>query len=499
MAPKRGHDSLLDPAFKRLRLVEGSAPCSGDIYFNSLSDEVVLLIFSNLLDFRDLVVCNQVDKHWATLSDDNSLWKRLFLRDNPSQRLRGGSRCFSPRWVMEAGPLGREIKPLPSKLKQTVLYAYEQVEPELADGCAVESIAGNIDGRPRISATSCGSASQNLVVAGETIISAVGLDLMISCSGKSPHRIPSSNQIACIALDHSTITSQVSALHAAVDIRVACLYNTGAFMVLSIPDHNPERTSILHSVQPAARSTGSGAREAVYKHPLVISISLDSELAIWDLRSPTRPIHKLLSYISFPPLSLSLSSTSNTWKLLVAHCAPVYPSHWLPAASEITLEEEAGRFRVVGSRKTPSLAASSGWVTEQESREMEIEWSKKLGRVEIMETDGKFLVIAGVDSVLQLYRVYYKPKFRLSYVSTLTGHTFGIDTLTVTDGRCVSVGKDGKLRIWDLEGGWASQVTTAFELQNTETPKMRGLAFDERRVVILDSVTGALQIWRFDL
>lgn len=119
MAPKRGHHSLLEPSHKRLRATAGSISCSSALHFNSLSDEVVLLIFSNLSDFRDLVKCNQVDRHWAVLADDNTLWKRLFLRDNPSQRLRGGSRRYSPRWVMEAGPLGREIKPLPSRVTRS--------------------------------------------------------------------------------------------------------------------------------------------------------------------------------------------------------------------------------------------------------------------------------------------------------------------------------------------------------------------------------------------
>lgn len=115
MSFKRAHQASQERPSKRLKAPGGPIPTADDIQFNSaFSDELVLLIFS-YLPFQDLCVVQSVDNHWARLASDNSLWKRLFLTDHPSQRLRG-SRGFSSRWVMQAG---REIKTLPARLKNT--------------------------------------------------------------------------------------------------------------------------------------------------------------------------------------------------------------------------------------------------------------------------------------------------------------------------------------------------------------------------------------------
>ncbi|KAG8875035.1 hypothetical protein FRB97_005483 [Tulasnella sp. 331] len=498
MAPKRGLDSLLEPFHKRLKASAGLISHSVASDFTILSDEVVLLIFSNLMDFRDLVICSQGPPKSAAARGFKTFLSEMGGGIRPARKgdqaityegeaKLGTDRVSAFQVDVQVNNIALAIRP---RFSRTALNSSSHVPPSRLSRnwrigrCIRESIPGGFGDRS--TSRHCTFRSQNLVVAGEAIISTFGPDLVITRLDESPHRIHSSQEIACIALDHSTTTNTSPAHHTA-DTRVACFLIDGSFTVYSVPDSNLARTSVLHSLQSPSRSNANEAREAVYKHPLVITISADSELAIWDVRTPPRPIYRLRSYTSFPPLSLSLSSTANAWKLLVAHCAPVYPSHWLPSASELTLVEEAGRFKVTGSRKTPSLAASTGWIDEQECREMELEWSRKLGRVEIVETDGKFLVVAGVDNVLQIYRIHYKPQFRLSYIGTLNGHTFGVSALKVADGRCVSVGKEGTLRIWDLEAGWTSEVVDAIARPDGNLPNIRGLAFDERRAIAMDA------------
>ena len=41
----------------------------------------------------------------------------------------------------------------------------------------------------------------------------------------------------------------------------------------------------------------------------------------------------------------------------------------------------------------------------------------------------------------------------MHYSHSLYGHTAGIAALRVADGRCVSVGREGGLWVWDLEAG----------------------------------------------
>lgn len=125
MASKRSRTPLDDGRLdaKRVRTAGHRRGYSAKLNFNvCFSDELVLHIFS-YLSYQHLCTIQEVHSHWARLAGDNTLWKQLFLIDHPSQRLRG-SRGFSSRWVSEFGPLGREIKPLPARLK----LAENQVE-----------------------------------------------------------------------------------------------------------------------------------------------------------------------------------------------------------------------------------------------------------------------------------------------------------------------------------------------------------------------------------
>lgn len=139
---------------------------------------------------------------------------------------------------------------------------------------------------------------------------------------------------------------------------------------------------------------------------------------------------------------------------------------------------------------------------------MEAEWARKMGSVDVVETDGKFLVAAAGkgDNTLQVYRLHYRGELRLSYLRTLEGHPGGIAAMKVADGRCVSVGRDGTLKVWDLEAGWDVEVDSWRDYSAREEEGLEGLmrkmadvAFDERRVVSVDRGTGSVGIWRFDL
>lgn len=220
----------------------------------------------------------------------------------------------------------------------------------------------------------------------------------------TPLRISCPDEITCLALDHSGTPTQASD----GDIRLACFFANGAFTIYSIPEDDPSLTVLLSSIPAPPRRATHEVRQAVYRHPLIVTIATDAEISIWDARRleqrPARPTHRFRSYSSFPPLSMSLSfMPSESWKLLLVHTTPVYPSHWLPAASEITIAEDAfSHLQVKTSRKTAPRTASSGWVSEQGWREMELEWSRKLGDVKLIETDGKFLVVTGGDNILQV-------------------------------------------------------------------------------------------------
>ena len=95
----------------------------------------------------------------------------------------------------------------------------------------------------------------------------------------------------------------------------------------------------------------------------------------------------------------------------------------------------------------------------------------------------------------------------------LYGHVGPVIALSLADGRCVSLGADGSIWVWDLEKGWSAEVQAASHevsfLSRHDAPTSESgqdipmgtpqgyVAFDERRIVTAD-VFG-LEARRFDI
>ncbi|KAF8342218.1 uncharacterized protein EI90DRAFT_3285311 [Cantharellus anzutake] len=314
----------------------------------------------------------------------------------------------------------------------------------------------------------------------------------------------------------------------------------------------------------APRLRQSNIVSSAYHHPLLVALSEAFHILVYYLPTvvsppsdggfqsspPLRPIlqHSLHSYTSFPPSSMSLTRTyKSTFKLVVAYSVPVFPAHFTAGACEISisLNEQAlppgssssGTFARVTSTRMASANTPFGWFeaptspsscqdpesepkvsTLRHQAELAMEqWDRKVGKVAGVQTDGKWVVLGSEDGVLQVYRLYRPPStssnatpMSLTYQHNLYGHTAGISGLKVTDGRCVSLGKEGVVRVWDLEEGWAVEVGGASWADEDGEGKGdtggRAVAegrpvvvtFDERRIVATDTRRGGVNIWRFD-
>lgn len=75
-----------------------------------------------------------------------------------------------------------------------------------------------------------------------------------------------------------------------------------------------------------------------------------------------------------------------------------------------------------------------------------------------------------------------------------------ISSLALADGRCVSLGVNGSIWVWDLEGGTGAQVSAS--CVEAQIPlnglNVKGsIAFDERRIIVAD--VGGVMMRRFDV
>ena len=349
----------------------------------------------------------------------------------------------------------------------------------------------------------------HVALAGGLIISASPLPLsspkiLLHTGDHSVHSfsassIPSNpfNKITAMALDQSQPNGS--------EYRLAVFYSIGNFcLFLTSPTNPKESMEILSYVPTARRHRAASIVQAVYHHPLLITLSASFDLTIYELPSHKAEDHlpqirltqTLTSFTSYPPTSLILSNPSpQMYRLVLAYSAPVYPSHWTVAITELAISS----FTVQSTQTTSAFDFSPGWspLTHELSETLSEQYALKLADVSSTSTDGRYVVLAGAaTSTIQLYRLSSRSRAsgsKLTFVRTLYGHTSPVQALSVADGRCVSLSRDGSLWVWDLERGGVEVKSD----KSTPLPGSARVLFDERQILVV--LNGRIVIRRFDV
>ncbi|KAF7790290.1 hypothetical protein EIP86_001244 [Pleurotus ostreatoroseus] len=165
----------------------------------------------------------------------------------------------------------------------------------------------------------------------------------------------------------------------------------------------------------------------------------------------------------------------------------------------------------------------SGWMDDQKMRNVREQWSRKVENVADTQTDGKWVVLAPYEaspatntskqdaetvpadaglhspSSLQLYRLHLPASVsgasspKLTFVRTLHGQIGPVTALALADGRCVSLGVNGSIWVWDLEAASGTEVSAGCSSavsihrgHSDETSARSNVVFDERRIISAD-------------
>ena len=235
-------------------------------------------------------------------------------------------------------------------------------------------------------------------------------------------------------------------------------------------------------------------------------------------------------------LIISKSSTSLTNSSLASS----------PAFSEEFNHTLLSSMRVITTRTIRAVDVPLGWVDENKLRAMREQWSRKVSRVADAQSDGKWLVLAPGDEIqecghsspvcsssssdsppsdisssnsissslhsptgLQLYRLVLPAQSnsvsasppKLNFVRTLYGQTSPVTALALADGRCVSLGLNGSIWVWDLEGGTGAEVAPPNDSITIDDPNWQStkdtVSFDERQIIT--AYAGKIVVRRFDI
>ena len=275
--------------------------------------------------------------------------------------------------------------------------------------------------------------------------------------------------------------------------------------------------------------------QVAYSHPVLVTLSESFSLSVYDLsHEAMQVLHVLTSFTSFPPSSLVLTIPEpQTYKLLLTYASPVYPAHWSVGVTEVILSSATLHASTTSPARPPPLLLSTrstrafdlpaDWIDEAKLRNVREQWGRKVGSVASTQTDGRWVVLAPAVSgeafppggftpsslPLQLYRLSLPPVRagsgagpKLTFVRHLLGQAGPVSALALADGRCVSLGVDGSVWVWNLENGWGTEVTgVASEPSESEElcHSQRGtIAFDERKI-ITSGAMGSIVVRDFDI
>lgn len=260
------------------------------------------------------------------------------------------------------------------------------------------------------------------------------------------------------------------------------------------------------------------------------------------LSAPSPSIYKLVLAYAIPVYPQHW--TAGATELIIAGPKGVASTNHPPQSDSSDNSSVSEDLIVLSTRTARAIDVPFGWIDERKLRAMREQWSRKVNRVADIRTDGKWVILAPGDQLsglensltspglhpspsypsptpetdspdnidksiftapslhsptsLQLYRLILPPQNsisssppRLNFVRTLHGQTGPIGALALSDGRCVSLGLNGSVWVWDLEAATSAEVAAAnlnsaddLALGPDAGPIKGSVSFDERRLII---------------
>jgi hypothetical protein len=228
-------------------------------------------------------------------------------------------------------------------------------------------------------------------------------------------------------------------------------------------------------------STNGALSAIAYSSPYLLTMTEDHLLSLYafqeSLEYPSRLpapqlLYSLRSHTAWPPVSLSLRTTTTSMTAAIAYSIPTYLSGWTVGVQELRLspkgeliesrlataaDEHSFTLSAYRSASSPSARSSSPFPAGP--REASLISSPSNSKPTSMSYSHPYLLVAHPDNTLSLYLVKSTTSaLSVSSGNRLWGHTSSISGAHVgMRGKAVSVSRLGdELRVWDLEGGMTS-------------------------------------------
>jgi hypothetical protein len=232
---------------------------------------------------------------------------------------------------------------------------------------------------------------------------------------------------------------------------------------------------------------------------LLVTCTIDFRIRLYHINTDSpRLIEERRSYCCHWPASLRLepidsNAINSQYRLSIAYSSPVYPIGWTVGLQEIivgtglsTISQSASarRSHVITRLDSPSKEDKRKVLTGlnpslQERR-------NQVGRLTSLSYEHPFIVVGTKDNNVVCFRVAGSIRsgsfsanrhgvLELSHVCTFQGHTGTVHSVSLNEGRCVTGGSDGSVRVWRLGDEEAAVAKAAGLLTTIDASLRRGL------------------------
>ncbi|ORY34893.1 hypothetical protein BCR39DRAFT_515436 [Naematelia encephala] len=317
----------------------------------------------------------------------------------------------------------------------------------------------------------------------------------------SPHR---PDNVTAICADQSVVFPEdegsLDAANAklALPARLIVFYQSGGFVLLRVrlvadPVGGHRMSWVRESIHPPQHRPNSIRRRATHytplngdpvvlasmHYPVLLTCTLAFHLSVYTLapptgEQPTKPKHlsTLHSDVSFHPAALSLlpvatndTNESNQYRAALTYCTPLYPASWTVAVQEFGVDLDQ-------QQSSGDVWRGDCWnvgVSGKEDSDDRLVWPRKVrpivgvrgDRAVGVGMDGRWCVLAGEDNQIEVYSLPTpspspppstpaKPA-SIVHSQTLLAHSAAVTSISLSSGRCVSGGKDGRVLVWELD------------------------------------------------
>jgi hypothetical protein len=185
-------------------------------------------------------------------------------------------------------------------------------------------------------------------------------------------------------------------------------------------------------------------------------------------------LYSLRSHTVWPPVSLSIRSTSTSMTAAIAYALPTYLSGWTVGIQEMRISHSGQLLEsrlataaddqyhtLSGQHSISSPTTRSSSPLPRASRESSLRGTASNSQPTSLSYSHPYLLAAHPDNTLSLYLVKStSSSLSISPGTRLWGHTSSVSGAHVgIRGKAVSVSRLGdELRVWDLEGGMTSST-----------------------------------------